>query len=141
MHRSRGPLRLRWQTAGRPGSRGQSPVVPRGFEKLQEVDPAWPPVNVRCAAEECVSPLAVVGDPWNMVNELKPWQLTVAELMGALREHQPNAVVGLKVVSDPRGVPADAEGELTVLHNLQIPPGQSPGSPVFVLRVYDGPRQ
>jgi hypothetical protein len=38
--------RLRWQTAGRPGGKGQSRVVPRGFEKRQEVDPAWPPVQV-----------------------------------------------------------------------------------------------
>jgi hypothetical protein len=36
--------RLPWQMAGRPDGKGQSPVVPRGFEKRQEVDPAWPPV-------------------------------------------------------------------------------------------------
>jgi hypothetical protein len=37
------------ETAGRahrPGGKGQGPVVPRGFEKRQEVDPAWPPVQV-----------------------------------------------------------------------------------------------
>ena len=34
---------LRWRMAGRPGGKGQSPVAPQGFEKRQEVDPAWPP--------------------------------------------------------------------------------------------------
>ena len=37
---------LRWQPAGRPGGKGQSPVVPRGYEKRQEVDPAWLPVQL-----------------------------------------------------------------------------------------------
>jgi hypothetical protein len=45
MSRSLIPLRLRCHAAGRPGGKGQSPVVPRGFEKSQEVDPAWPPVQ------------------------------------------------------------------------------------------------
>src|SRR5258708_29320759 len=31
---------------GRAGGKDQPPVVPRGFEKRQEVDPAWPPVQV-----------------------------------------------------------------------------------------------
>src|ERR1700733_6991999 len=31
---------------GRPGGKGQSPVVPRGFEKRQEVDPAWLPAHL-----------------------------------------------------------------------------------------------
>src|SRR6202035_1289170 len=39
MSRSLVSLRLQWQTAGRPGGKGQAPVVPRGFEKRQEVDP------------------------------------------------------------------------------------------------------
>jgi hypothetical protein len=49
-----------------------------------------------------------------MVNEPMRWQLTVAELMDALREHQPNAVVPLNGVSD------ENEKGVTVLHNLQI---------------------
>ena len=33
-----------------PDSACQSPVVPRGFEKRQEVDPAWPPAPALNAA-------------------------------------------------------------------------------------------
>lgn len=29
--------------------KGQSPVVPRGFGKCQEVDPVWPPARLLCA--------------------------------------------------------------------------------------------
>jgi hypothetical protein len=55
-HRPRRPTRLRLQGTGRPGGKGQRPVVPReGFKKRQEVDPAWPPVRVRNASCERVS--------------------------------------------------------------------------------------
>jgi hypothetical protein len=33
--------------AGRLGGKGQRPVVPQGFKKRQEVDPAWPPAVAR----------------------------------------------------------------------------------------------
>lgn len=45
------------------------------------------------------------GDAWNMLNGPRPWQLTVAELMDARREHQPNAVVALKCYRVPRPAP------------------------------------
>jgi hypothetical protein len=59
MSRSLASRRLRWQAAGRPGGKGQSPVVPRGFEKRQEVDPVWPPVQVPLRGD----PAAVVIRP------------------------------------------------------------------------------
>lgn len=74
-----------------------------------------------------------------MVNEPMPWQLTVTELMDALREHQPNAVVALKGIPDLKGCSDEAKRRLTSLYNLQIQPGQSPRSPVFVLRVREDP--
>ena len=44
---------------GRPGGKGQSPVVPReGFKKRQEVDPAWPQSKERHEAS-----LEGVGEP------------------------------------------------------------------------------
>jgi hypothetical protein len=54
----------------------------------------------------------LLGDAWSMVDESMPSQLTVAELMHALREHQPDAVVGLKGVSDLKKVSGADERRL-----------------------------
>jgi hypothetical protein len=58
-------------------------------------------------------------------------------MIDVLRPHQPNALVGLKCVSDLKGVADAGQSGLTILDNLRIPAGQSPTSPVFFLRVND----
>jgi hypothetical protein len=43
---------LRWQGLADLAVRARDRLSPRGFKKCQEVDPAWPPVQVRCGERQ-----------------------------------------------------------------------------------------